>query len=401
MTTHSWPALTYERVPWHIAPEIEPHLDIWQKRRMERPYRAAVVPRIADLSPAAHLSRDTLELVERTSTLMLTFDAESATLPVAMPAVLLRSEAASSSQIEHLTSSARNVAVAELGLSSRENAQVVAANSRAMRQALALDDDLDAAAVLAVHRALLQDSAPEIAGRLRDRAVWIGASTLSPHDADYVAPRADAVPAALDDLCAFARRADVTGLLRAAVVHAQFETVHPFEDGNGRTGRALIHTVLRSAGLVTHATVPVSAGLLGNVQRYFDALTAYRDGHLDPLVTEVAHGARAAVANGRALAAQVVELRDRWRDTLTVRSDSTAWRLVDHLFTQPVVNAAHVASALGVSDRGARNAVDALEHAGVLTPVTVGRRNRVWQAPAILAAMDEFAARAQRRGVPG
>jgi hypothetical protein len=137
-------------------------------------------------------------------------------------------------------------------------------------------------------------------------------------------------------------------------------------------------------------TVPVSAGLLRDPERYFQALTAYRAGDVDDIVTQVAHAAMAATANGRELAATITSIRERWRSMIRARSDSTAWRLADTLFAQPVVNADYVARTLGVSDRGARNAIETLEAAGVLTIATSNQRHRAWQASDVLHAMDAF-----------
>ncbi len=96
------------------------------------------------------------------------------------------------------------------------------------------------------------------------------------------------VPAAIDDLMAFAARDDVPLLAQIAVAHAQFETIHPFTDGNGRTGRALVQAMLRNKGLTRQVTVPVSAGLLADTDGYIAALTAYRDGDAAPIVERFA-----------------------------------------------------------------------------------------------------------------
>ncbi|WP_448631379.1 Fic family protein [Cellulomonas soli] len=117
------------------------------------------------------------------------------------------------------------------------------------------------------------------------------------------------MPAALEDLIAFAGRDDVPVLVHAALVHAQFETIHPFVDGNGRTGRVVLHQVLRRRGLTRHTTVPVSAGLLRDPKRYLRALTRYRLGDVDAIVEQVAHAALAATVNGRQLAGNVMDLR--------------------------------------------------------------------------------------------
>ena len=151
-----------------------------------------------------------------------------------------------------------------------------------MVAALALADRLDEDAVLAMHAALLADVQPEIAGRWREEQVWIGGDSFGPHGAAFIPPHHDHVPALMADLVKFTRRADLPLLSQAAIAHAQFETIHPFPDGNGRTGRALIHAMLRGHGLTRNVTVPVSAGLLTDTNGYFDALTAYRDGRPCP-----------------------------------------------------------------------------------------------------------------------
>lgn len=397
MTAHPtqvWPAITTEPREWTAA-RGDGHLDVWQRHRFSRPYQAAVLPRIAHLLPA--LSGAASTAAEEATADIARFDVQMAALPVAMPAVLLRSESSSSSQIEHLTANARNLAMASLGVGAKQNAELVAANVRAMTEALTIGDDVTPEAILAIHRALLSSSDPDAAGHWRTEQVWVGSSALSPHDADFIPPHHDRLADTIDDLVAFAARDDLPALVHAALVHAQFETIHPFVDGNGRTGRVLLQSVLRRHGLIRTTTVPVSAGLLRDPERYFDALTAYRAGDPDRIVVQVAEAALLATNNGRRLAEDVVELRTAWLSRITARSDSTAWRLADALFEQPVVNAEYVASTLGVTDRAARNAIAVLERDGVLAPSTSQRRHRVWQASSVLAAMDDFARRAGRR----
>ena len=105
-----------------------------------------------------------------------------------------------------------------------------------------------------------------------------------PIGATFVGPRHELVPGAVDDLIAFTQRDDISALPQIAVAHAQFETIHPFTDGNGRTGRALVQALLRNKGLTRQVTVPVSAGLLAGTDAYFDALTSYRSGDAAPIV---------------------------------------------------------------------------------------------------------------------
>jgi Fic family protein len=367
---------------------------VFERIRLDRPYKAAVVPEIADVP--VPLEPDLLVLTHDVAAEMARFDADVAHLPLPMPAILLRSESASSSQIEHLTSSARNIALAELGLGDRSNARLIVANTRAMSAAIDAGDVVTSELILAIHDRLLIDE-PDHSGRWRDEQVWIGASSVSPHGADYVAPHHEHIPRLIDDLESFAARTDIPAVVHAALVHAQFETIHPFIDGNGRTGRVLLHTMLRRAGVAVGTTVPVSAGLLRDTGAYFRALTAYRAGDIGPVVEQVAEAALAAVVNGRALAADIEAIRARWRETIRARSDAAAWRLADGLFARPVVDA-HVAAELtGTSGRAALNAINSLVDAGVLAPMSAARWGRTWQAPDVLGAIEAFARRAGRR----
>jgi len=392
--TTGWPPIAYEDRDW-TSTINEGHLDVWQRLRTARPYKAAVPPFIATLDP--RLRPEALTAALDATNEVTRFDTEMAGLPVPMPAVLLRTESASSSQIEHLTSNARNIALAELGAPGKENASLIVANTHAMTTALTAGGAVTPETILAIHAALLETAEPDHAGRWRDQQVWIGSSPISPHDADFVPPHADRVPELIGDLCAFGHRADVPPLVHAALLHAQFETIHPFIDGNGRTGRVLVHTVLRDHGITRHTTVPVSAGLLRAPARYFAALGAYRDGDPDPIVTEMSAAALAAVANGRQLADDILTIRQQWRDQIKARTDSSAWRLADRLFAQPVLNVDRATTDLGVSAPAARASIATLVDAGVLTPTSDARRNRAWQATSVLAAVDEFSRRAGRR----
>lgn len=226
-------------------------------------------------------------------------------------ALLLRSESAASSRIENLTASARAIAEAELpgeGGGTRNAAEIVA-NTRAMAAAITLADNIDADAILAMHDALMADHAPAIAGQWRTEQVWIGGGHYGPAGALFVPPRHEVVAAAIDDLITFTKRDDIPALIHIAIAHAQFETIHPFPDGNGRTGRAVVQAMLRHKGLTRQVTVPVSAGLLVDTDRYFDALTAFRAGDAAPIVERMSEASVLAVQNGRQLVSELRAVR--------------------------------------------------------------------------------------------
>lgn len=358
-------------------------------------YRAAVVTPIAELTP--RLPIDVTVLAEEATVAIARFDSELGAEVAPFSSVLLRSESASSSRIENLTSGAKSIALAELGSTEKRNATEIVGNVAAMKAALQLADRLDTNAILSMHHALLAASQPDIAGRWREEQVWIGGNSISPHGAKYIAPHQDHVPELMADLVTFSCRRGLPVLSQAAIAHAQFETIHPFADGNGRTGRALIHAMLRRYGLANNVTVPVSAGLLTDTNGYFDTLTAYRSGEPAPIVEQLAHAALSAIANGRELVLNLRTIRDGWSDQLHARRGSGAWRLIEVLPRQPVVDAATVAAELGVTTQNALRSIGALTDAGILTEFTGFGRNRMWQSTEVLAALDAFAERAGRR----
>jgi Fic family protein len=313
-----------------------------------------------------------------------------------MRSVLLRTESAASSQIENLTVGARQLAIAELGGVASKNAALVSRNVSAMASAIRLADSLDLAAVLEMHAALLGDQDPQ-AGRWRDVQVWVGASGLSPAGATFVPPQAGRLGACLADLERFFGRNDLPVMVHAAIAHAQFETIHPFTDGNGRTGRALLHAMVRHSGLTSRVTVPISAGLLADTESYFAALTAYRAGDIAPIVGQLCEASDRAAVDGRWLVDALEALRDEWLGLLRARAGSAGRALLGLLIGQPAISVGYLERQLGVSKTAARRAVDQAGAAGILAETSDRKRNRVFVAHDVIAILDEFAERAGRR----
>jgi Fic family protein len=389
----SWPSIGYETWPW--ASDASVPASRTARRRHRGPYQSAVIPEIAQR--AVPLPSETTALIDDAAAEVARFDAELGREIAPFAAVLLRSESAASSKIENLTASARAIAEAELHPYAGRNASLIVANERAMSAAIALAKRIDGDAILAMHAALLERTNPDVAGRWRQEQVWIGGSDLGPHGALFVPPHHSYVPAAIVDLVAFIEREDVPVLAHAAVAHAQFETIHPFPDGNGRTGRALVHAHLRQKRLTRNVTVPVSAGLLTDTDAYFAALTRYREGDPVPIVDQFARAAFAAIGNGRLLVQELHVVRQGWDERVSARRGATAWRIADLLVRQPVVNAAFVATELKIAPQNSYRSLQPLVDAGVLVESTDKKRNQLWRAPEVLDALDRFAARAGRR----
>ena len=388
----NWPRVETETLPWSPAPDSYPRR---AAKRMPREYEAAVVPKIA--AQQLTLSDETRALVEQATVAAVRFDTTDAHRVVPFTPLLLRSESAASSRIEQLTSSARKVLEAEVTGRGRGNAALIAANTRQMEAAVErARASVDG--IVEMHQILLADSAPEIAGVLRNAQVWIGGSDYSPAGAMFVPPHKRHLGELMADLGEFMARDDLPALAQAAVAHAQFETIHPFADGNGRTGRALVHVVLRERCLTTSSALPLSAGLLTDTAGYFAALDAYRSGDVDRIVQLFARAAIDAAERGSWLAAELVALREEWNEQLTARADALAWRVLDLLLQRPVLTTAAVSAEFGVSAETARNALERLEVDGIVISAQLDKRQRGWRSPDVLALLDEFADASGRRG---
>jgi Fic family protein len=394
-------AVGYETLTWAAPVEAGYGLaDLRAAQRQAGKYGAAIPAVIA--TQDVTLPSGVLTDAEEASNEIARFDAELGDEIAPFSTVLLRSESSASSNIENVTASARAIAEAEaLGDTSRRNAAMIVSNTDAMKAAVSLADRLDEDAILAMHAALMRNSHPDSAGRWRTEQVWIGGGTFGPRGADYVAPHHTRVPTAITDLLAFTRRADIPTLPQIAIAHAQFETIHPFPDGNGRTGRALVQAMLRNKRLTRQITVPVSAGLLANTDAYFNALGAYREGSPAPIVERLSEASLLAVTNGRRLAADLRSIREEWNSRITARRDSAVHRVADLLIKHPVFNARLLQRELGITTGNARRYVDPLTDVGIIVEFTDRSRNRAWRAPEVLSAVDAFASRAGRRTLPG
>jgi Fic family protein len=386
----AWPSISHEEHPW--AADAEPGTSRRQRLLARGPYEAAIPAEIAGLDP--QVDSRTQSLVEAATVEMVRFDAELGQESAPFAALLLRSESASSSQIENLTAGARKILLAQLGDRSSPNAVLIASNVDAMEAAIALSEDLSVQNIGAMHHTLLASSDQVIAGEYRASQVWIRGN--SPHSAEFVPPHHGRVMAAMEDLVEFMRRDDIPALTQAALAHAQFETIHPFADGNGRTGRAIVSALLRAKGVTEKVTIPVSSGLLTNTRLYFDSLGDYRQGNILPIIERFAESSMLAVENGRLLAEDIRTAQKEFVAKIGSAQESVL-KVLELLPREPAITAEMAADYAKVSQATAYRAVQRLEAAGVLTPAGKVRGVSVWLARDIIAALDDFAARAGRR----
>ena len=383
---NGWPAVSSEETPWHLSDDDAVLIPKAKRRKITATYRAAIPALLSERTLT--LPSELIEQLSETRSLLTRFDERQAALPFNMPSLLLRSESAASSQIENLTSSARNIALAELSPSAPKNAQIIAGNIAAMRCALSLNGPLTPESVRDIHRALLGQSGANFAGQLRQEQVWVGGTVYSPHGALFVPPIAERVPDCLADLCCFSQQDAIDPLAKAAIVHAQFETIHPFIDGNGRTGRTLLHRMLRNDGVLVQSTVPVSAGLLHDIDNYMDSLAQYQQGNPLPIIEQLTDALNLAMAIAQKTSALAQDIVNDWHDHITERSGAKIHELPTLLVEQPVVDSAYVASHLDITRRAATTLINRACEYDILRPLGNARRGDFYQAPAMLDMLD-------------
>ena len=314
-----------------------------------------------------------------------------------LAAPLLRSEALGSSFIEGLRASNKRLALAAYEpLAADVTARAVLGNVRAMERAVEIgtarnrfriDDLID------IHRTLLEGTSEErYGGVVRTEQNWIGGRGLSPADATFVPPPEDRVPGLLDDLVAFINLDDLPAIAQAAIAHAQFETIHPFGDGNGRAGRCLIHVILRRRGLTPLFVPPVSVVLATNARRYIAGLVDFREGRIDDWIGGFADATKSAVDAAKRLWEQIDSLLAELIERAgSPRTDSVARKIILGLPAQAVVSAETAASRYAVTPTAARAALNRLQEAEVLLPTRVGRRrDREWISDELFHLLDAF-----------
>jgi Fic family protein len=309
---------------------------------------------------------------------------------------LLRAESVASSRIEGLVLSHRRLAKAAFSGDVRDlTAQGVLANIAALERAVALASDVDELTrdhLLDVHRLLFAGTRDDhLGGLIREEQNWIGGAASSPRNAEFIPPPHELVPELLDDLCAFCNRQDVPAVIQAAIAHAQFETIHPFHDGNGRVGRALILTILRRRGIAPRYLPPVSLALASEADRYVGGLTSWRNGDEEDWYTVFADAVYSSSTGARAFADHIAELQSRWIEQAgNPRRDSGPRRLIELLPSQPIISVKTAVQLLGGTEERARQTILRLEEAGVLRQTAVGRRNRAWECVGLFDLLDSF-----------
>ena len=301
-------------------------------------------------------------------------------LPVAWEALarlLMRHEGIASSGIEGLSEPIASVLIAERS-GSGGAAEWVADNLAVIDMALqTAQQPLSIEVLHAWHARLMRNSdlPPEMLGAFRPSLGWVGGA--SPLDAAYVPPPPAEILRLVEDLVRFADASDdLDAVSRAAIVHAQFEAIHPYGDGNGRLGRVLVSRILRRTGATLRSTAPISMAIARDPGGYLSGLRLFEQGRTGPWVDWFAQMARRAGEFTASIVSQSQQVIDGWAAATTaLRADSAARALLPLLPGQPVINSADVADLLNVSERSGRTALESLARYGVLEHIEISTGN--------------------------
>lgn len=387
-----WPPHGQEVRPW-----AQTHRGGTRDDRMLHSITVSLPPLIADRTVA--LDSETAADLEAATSEITKLDGSHADGLSALNTLLLRTESVASSKIEQIQASVDDYARALHGVRANSSAVAMAAATAALEDMIGTvgaTEHIRLSAITSAHAALMRHDPSESssAGQLRTMQNWIGGSDFSPRGALYIPPPPETVPGYMDDLIAFTRRRDMPALLQAAVAHAQFESIHPFTDGNGRIGRALINTILRRRGATTRVVVPLASALVARREDYFDVLGSYRSGELAPLLGTITRSARIAAAESRTTADRLREIPSAWRElTGPVRAGSAIAKMLALLPGTPILSSDDAIALVDAPRSSVFDAIGRLRDAGVLRALTERKRNQVWGAGLVLDELDDLGVR--------
>ena len=321
----------------------------------------------------------------------------SADLPaswVPIARLLARSEGIASSFFEGISSTPTEVALAVSERGGSSAAVAVAENITALAAAMAQRSERFSVELLhRWHRILMTHATylpSEMIGGFRTQQGWIGGS--SPIDAALVTAPPEYLGDLMNDLAMFINDTSIDPITQAAIAHAQFETIHPYGDGNGRVGRVLISWML-ARRLDLRVAPPVSVHVSRDRGGYLSGFVIFQKGLVDPWVRWFADTVARAATSLNEVSLSVLSLLTHWESQLAhLRSDSVARKILTLFPEHYVVTSDDVVKSTGVSDRAARSALAELGRIGICEELLinrngVGRPQKLWIAPELAATL--------------
>jgi Fic family protein len=392
-----WIACTYKTVPWRQQVRAGSKED-----RMVRSIRVCIPALIA--SRTFNLRADLVSKGEAAISAISALDNSYGDTLKSLDRLLIRAESIASSKIEDLHATPEEYARALYGNNSNSSAVAMVAGTKALTQMI---DSVESGkpiteeVIKQAHKTLMQDvqREQESAGKYRAVQNWIQGSNHSPLGAIFVPPPPEYVAQLMKDLLNFVNRDDLPVLAQAAIAHAQFETIHPFTDGNGRIGRALVNVILRRRNITTRVVVPIASLLVSDRSAYFDILDKYRDGQMEGLLRGFIKAANIAATQSTRTASALNELPAVWRKKLgRVRSGGSTALLLSSLISKPVFSADELIGDTGANSSSIYNAITRLQEVGIIAPLSERKRNQIWGAVDVLQELEGLDSRISLAG---
>ncbi|MDD5292930.1 MAG: Fic family protein [Candidatus Izemoplasmatales bacterium] len=377
------PFVNYEKRHYHSDSTIQ-YLSRRQRQLLDEPYLSAVIEDLSDI---------TIELSENTQKLLL--DAVESLSKLdgyiqdkisSFPMLLLRTEALSSSQIEHYSASNRNVALAQINHKQSTEAVIIKSNLESLISGLSKKESISLDSIVDLNRKLLDNETIEI----RNLINWIGTPSSIPHEAIYVPPHHEHLELYMNQFVSFCKRKDMHPLIQAAFAHAYFEIIHPFEDGNGRVGRILIQLILKEKLFLEHLYMPFSVGIVKDQKRYIAALDDFKNGNYESIIHVMLENALKLVPKIYQTLEELINLKYSWKDKLKLRQDALAWKMLDDLVTQPVFDVKYMREKHHANDQAVRNNIEELINVSIISVIGNSKRDVVYESKEVLNLLDQF-----------
>ncbi|MFT4148214.1 MAG: Fic family protein, partial [Micrococcaceae bacterium] len=309
---------------------------------------------------------------------------------------LICSESTASSRVEGIGTNRKDFAKAVLMFKASDNAKLTLSGIEAttfLARAIHQKREVREEDILKAHYKLLRvdpvDSS--YAGQYRTKQNWIGGGD-TPRNALYVPPTERLIPELMADLVNFCNRDDFNPITQAIIAHAQFESIHPFIDGNGRIGRALITGLLNKTNPHHEALIlPFSSAMLANVEKYYAALTSYREGNIDAVIDYFTESFLKVIPAVDAALVRLAELPDEFKERIKPRAGSALSRFLEELPKYPIFDADGAQKMLRISYiNNVYREMEKLVDKGILEPVSTAKRKRSWLVPAVFDEMERM-----------
>lgn len=302
------------------------------------------------------------------------------------PMIVLRSESLSSAQIEHYHASNRNIAAAQIRPTKNKETNIIKNNLESLVLFLKEENKIDKETIVKINSKIMDDESVDI----RTKVNWIGESNSIPHTADFVPPHPEYLDKNINEFISFCKRDDIHPLVQAAFAYAYFETIHPFIDGNGRTGRIFIQVLLKEKNYLDELYVPFSMGLIKNDKKHIEALNEFRKGNYRSIIKLFLENSLGFVPIIYKTLKDLIAIKDRWLSKISARSDALAWKIIDELIYQPVVSVNYIKEKYQINDQAVRNNFNILEKADIINKIGNSKRNVMYEAKEIISLIDEL-----------